>query len=123
VIGISIALNYIFIRLGYGIEGVALGTSLSYFLFFIIVSLYAARFFIDRKELLKIYFFIFLYFFYFLIGIYVIEKIEIGDNILKNFFLHILLLCIISLPVFVQLQRREKFFTSLWEAIAKRNNK
>jgi O-antigen/teichoic acid export membrane protein len=119
-IAISVVLNYIFIKLGWGIEGVALGTSISYFLFFLIISLYASKFFLKKGEILKIYLFVFLYFLYFLIGITLIARLSIGGEELFKLIVRCLILGIISLPVFFQIQRREKFFTSLLGILKKK---
>ncbi|MBD3296001.1 MAG: oligosaccharide flippase family protein, partial [Candidatus Omnitrophica bacterium] len=74
-IAANISFNYMFIKMGLGIEGVALGTSIAYFLFFLVVSGFAARYFTDLPTLLKTYFFIFLYFVYFLAVVVIIDRV------------------------------------------------
>ena len=50
VIGIAAILNFTFIRLGYGIEGVAVATSISYFLSFILIFSFAFSHMISWKK-------------------------------------------------------------------------
>lgn len=119
-IAANIFFNYIFIKMGWGIEGVALGTSIAYLLFFIIVSGYAARYFTDTVTLMKNYFFILLYFVYFLAGVFLIDRFIVIDNEFLMFSARMAALVLFSVPMFIQLQRKEQFFTLLLNVISRR---
>ena len=63
--GLSVALNLGFIRLGWGINGVALATSLSFFAYFIFLFLTVGLVYINRQSALRVLFqilFLFVYF-------------------------------------------------------------
>ena len=76
---LKIILNYTFIRLGYGIEGVAIGgTMLTYFIYSIIVISYALSHFTkDIKYVVRFFLRLWLPFIYMLI---VLRTIELGIN-------------------------------------------
>ena len=57
----------------------------------------------------------------FLGGIIFINRVDVYENKLMVFFLQILLLFVVSLPVFVQLERRERFFTSLLRTLKEKH--
>lgn len=117
---VNIFFNYVFIKMGWGIEGVALGTSIAYFLFFMIVSAHASKYFTDIRTLFKTYFFIFLYFAYFLGGVVLIDSLIKINNELLLFCARMALLVVLSLPMFIQVQRREKFFSLLLNVLLRR---
>lgn len=118
-IAAGIGANYFCIKAGWGIEGVALGTSFSYLLFFLVISFYSAQYFTERKELFKIYFSISAYYIYFLTGIIVIKNVSVFGNMIATFFIQMACLCVISIPMFVTIQKKEKFFTSLLNVVRK----
>jgi O-antigen/teichoic acid export membrane protein len=117
----NITFNYIFVKMGWGIEGVAFGTSIAYFLFFLIVSGYASRYFTDHITMLRTYFFIFLYFIYFLAVVVLIDTFVTMENPFMVFCAKTFLLVVFSTPVLVQIQRREKFFTMILNLIFRRS--
>jgi len=113
----SICLNYLFILLGWGITGVALGTSISYFLFFLFVFSYAASHIMKWISIVRFHFEIMIFYIYFLINILWIDAIVIFPDIILTAFLKILCLLLISTPVLISVQRRERIFSLIVEAV------
>ena len=112
---VCIGLNYLFITLGWGITGVAVGTSISYFLFFLVVFTYAAYHIMKWISILKFHFEIMVFFLYFLVNILWIDAVVNLSNSALTSFLKIMCFLLISLPVLISVQRRERIFSLVYE--------
>jgi len=115
-----IGLNYLFITLGWGITGVALGTSISYFLFFLVVFTFAACHIMRWISILRFHFEIMAFFVYFLINILWIDAVVNFSNLALTSFLKILCFLLISIPVLISVQRRERVFSLVFETVKAR---
>jgi O-antigen/teichoic acid export membrane protein len=115
-VAVCIGLNYLFITLGWGITGVAVGTSISYFLFFLVVFTFAACHIMKWISILKFYFEIMAFFVYFLINVLWIDAVVNFSNLVLTSFLKILCFLLISIPVLISVQRRERIFSLVFEA-------
>lgn len=115
-----IGLNYLFITLGWGITGVALGTSISYFLFFLVVFTFAACHIMKWTSIVKFYFEIMAFFVYFLINVLWIDAVVNFSNLALTSFLKILCFLLISIPVLISVQRRERVFSLVFETVKAR---
>ena len=111
-----IGLNYLLITLGFGITGVALGTSISYFLFFLVVFTYAACHIMRWISIVKFYCEIMVFFLYFLINILWIDAVVNMSSLALTSFLKIVCFFLISIPVLISVQRRERIFSLVFEA-------
>ena len=116
-VAVCIGLNYLFITLGWGITGVAVGTSISYFLFFLVVFTFAACHIMKWIRILKFYFEIMAFFVYFLINILWIDAVVNFSNLALTSFLKILCFLLISIPVLISVQRRERVFSLVFETV------
>ena len=114
-VAISIGLNYLFIAKGLGIIGVALGTSISYFVFFLVVFTFASGHIMAWREIIRFYFEIMMFYIYFLINILWIDAIVNIPNIVLVAFLKITCFLLISIPVLIGVQRRERIFSLIVE--------
>jgi O-antigen/teichoic acid export membrane protein len=115
-VAVGIGITYLFITLGWGITGVAVGTSISYFLFFLVVFTFAACHIMKWISILKFYFEIMAFFVYFLINVLWIDAVVNFSNLVLTSFLKILCLLLISIPVLISVQRRERIFSLVFEA-------
>ena len=91
--------NYSFVRMGWGINGVAVGSSLSYFLATTMLFYYTLRLFQERKtQLLKFILLICVPFIYSAIIIYILERFmpTMAGNIWIDMFYSILNILIFS---------------------------
>lgn len=114
---LNIGFNYTFIRLGLGIEGVALGTSLAYFCFFAIVFSFAIRHLISYGRLFKLYLEIALFYIYFLLNFLWIDRFVIATQTIYTAILRLLCLGLISLPVLIEVERREAVFSTAFRIL------
>ena len=114
---VCIGLNYLFITLGWGITGVALGTSISYFLFFLVVFTFAACHIMKWLSILKFYFEIMVFFLYFLVNILWIDAVVNLSNSALTSFLKIVCFLLISMPILISVQRRERIFSLVYETV------
>ena len=116
-VAVCIGLNYLFITMGWGIIGVALGTSVSYFLFFLIIFSFAACHIMERRSIVRFHFEIMMFYIYFLINILWIDAIVSFPNIMLTAFLKITCFLLISIPVLISVQRRERIFSLIVEVL------
>tara|TARA_B100000315_G_C14057638_1_gene354753 strand:- start:63 stop:527 length:465 start_codon:yes stop_codon:yes gene_type:complete len=112
-----ICLNYLFVLLGWGITGVALGTSISYFLFFLIIFTYAACHIMEWKEIVMFHFEIMIFYIYFLINILWIDAVINFPNIILTVILKLSCFLLVSIPVLISVQRRERIFSLIVEVL------
>ena len=112
-----IGLNYLFITLGWGITGVAVGTSISYFLFFLVVFTFAAYHIMEWISILKLHFEIIAFFLYFLVNILWIDAVVNLSNSALTSFLKIVCFLLISMPILISVQRRERIFSLVYETV------
>jgi len=114
----SIALNYLFIKAGFGIRGVALATAISYLIFYLVNFSYALKHIISWGKLLRLHAEIAGYFIYFLAGIVTINRFVILNNMLLETIIRVVCLVVLTLPVFIEIQVRERFFSLLFASIS-----
>tara|TARA_B100000315_G_scaffold56283_1_gene50564 strand:+ start:1056 stop:2552 length:1497 start_codon:yes stop_codon:yes gene_type:complete len=119
-VAVCIGLNYLLITLGWGITGVALATSISYFLFFLVVFTFAAFHIMKWISILKFYCEIMIFFIYFLINILWIDAVVNLSNLALTSFLKIMCFLLISIPVLISVQRRERIFSLVFETVKAR---
>jgi O-antigen/teichoic acid export membrane protein len=113
---VCIGLNYLFIIKGLGITGVALGTSISYFLFFLVVFTFASRHILEWYKIVRLYFEIMIFYFYFLVNILWIDAIVNFPGAILTSFSKISCFLLVSIPVLISVQRRERIFSIIYEA-------
>jgi len=116
-IAVSIGMNYLFITFGWGITGVAFGTSISYLLFFLVVFTLASNHIMAWRSIVRFHFEIMIFYIYFLMNILWIDAIVNFPNIFATAFLKITCFLLISIPVLVGVQRREKIFSLVFETV------
>jgi len=115
-----IGFNYLFITMGWGIIGVAFGTSISYFLFFLVVFTFAAKHIMDWRSIVRFHFEIMIFYLYFLINILWIDAVVNLSNTALTSFLKIMCFLLISIPVLISVQRRERIFSLVYEVLKAR---
>jgi len=115
-VAVCIGFNYLFITMGLGIIGVALGTSISYFLFFLVVFTFASKHIMEWRSIVRFHFEIMIFYIYFLINILWIDAIVDFPDIILTAFLKITCFLLISIPVLISVQRREGIFSLIYEA-------
>ena len=116
-VAVSIGMNYLFITFGWGITGVALGTSISYLLFFLVVFTLASNHIMAWRSIVRFHFEIMIFYIYFLMNILWIDAIVNFSNIFTTAFLKITCFLLISIPVLIGVQRREKIFSLVFETV------
>ncbi len=116
-VAVCMGFNYLFITMGLGIIGVALGTSISYFLFFLIVFTFASSHIMEWRNIIRFYFEIMVFYIYFLINILWIDAIlNFPDPILTSLS-KISCFLLVCIPVLINVQRREKVFTLIYDVL------
>ena len=116
-LAVSIGLNYLFITLGWGIAGVATATSISYFLFYLVIFTSASNHIMEWRSIVRLHFEIMIFYIYFLMNILWIDAIVNFPNIIATAFLKITCLLLISIPVLIGVQRRERIFSLVFETV------
>jgi O-antigen/teichoic acid export membrane protein len=119
-ITLNIILNYIFIKKGFGISGVALGTSLASFFSFVVLLVYAMKHFADGKDIL-------IFILKLLLPLVYIASVVLSSsyflrtrNIYMNFGISILILCIASFPLLFYINRKTHVLSIIFKMIFKR---
>ena len=110
-VAVCIGLNYLFIINGFGIIGVALGTSISYFLFFVVVFAFASSHIMEWRKIVRFYMEIMAFYIYFLINILWIDAVINFHDIILTSLVKISCFLLISIPVLISVQRREGIFS------------
>jgi len=120
---INVILNYIFIKMGYGIYGVAEGTSIAAFFYFLCVLIFAMSHFAKAGEIL---FFILKIMFPLIYVTAVIAScsylIRVPNQYLK-LGMDLFLLVIMSIPLFVYIDRKTHILRILFRPIWKVKNR
>jgi O-antigen/teichoic acid export membrane protein len=114
-IAICVGFNYLFVAMGLGIIGVALGTSISYFLFFVVVFTFASSHIMEWRKILRFYLEIMIFYIYFLINILWIDAIINFHDMIITFVAKLSCFLLISIPVLISVQRREKIFSLIFD--------
>jgi len=116
-VAVCIGLNYLFIINGFGIIGVALGTSISYFLFFVVVFAFASSHIMEWRKIVRFYMEIMAFYIYFLINILWIDAVINFHDIILTSLVKIFCFLLISIPVLISVQRREGLFSIILDLI------
>ncbi len=107
---VAAGLNYFFIRAGFGIEGVALATSIAYFLFFCSVFCYAFWNLMSPARVFKMAGEICLLFLYFALAAVGIDHAVHGGAFLPEALMKCALFVAALLPVLWRLEKKENLF-------------
>ena len=116
-VAVCIGFNYLFITMGLGIIGVALGTSISYFLFFLVVFSFASKHIIEWREIKRFYFEIMIFYIYFLINILWIDAVVNFPGAILTSFAKISCFLLVCIPVLISVQRRERIFSLIFKMV------
>jgi O-antigen/teichoic acid export membrane protein len=116
-VAVCIGFNYLFITMGLGIIGVALGTSISYFLFFLVVFSFASKHIIEWREIKRFYFEIMIFYIYFLINILWIDAVVNFPGATLTSFAKISCFLLVCIPVLISVQRRERIFSLIFKMV------
>jgi len=114
-VAVCIGLNYLFIIMGLGITGVALGTSISYFLFFLVVFTFGSMHIMEWYKIVRFYFEIMIFYIYFVVNILWIDAIVNFPGAILTSFAKIFCFLLVCIPVLISVQRREKVFSLIYE--------
>jgi len=114
-VAVCIGFNYLFITMGFGIIGVALGTSISYFLFFVVVFTFASNHIMEWRKIVSFYLEIMIFYVYFLVNILWIDAVINFYDIILTSFAKIACFLLVSIPVLIHVQRRERIFSTIYE--------
>ena len=115
-IAVCIGLNYWFITMGLGIIGVALGTAISYFLFFVVVFAIASNHIMEWSKIVRFYLEIMVFYVYFLVNVLWIDAVINFHDIILTSFAKITCFLLVSIPVLISVQRREGIFSIIYDA-------
>jgi len=115
-IAVCIGLNYWFITMGLGIIGVALGTAISYFLFFVVVFAIASNHIMEWSKIVRFYLEIMIFYVYFLVNVLWIDAVINFHDIILTSFAKITCFLLVSIPVLISVQRREGIFSIIYDA-------
>jgi len=116
-VAVCIGLNYLFITKGLGIVGVAIGTSISYFLFFLVVFTFASSHIMAWRKIIRFYSEIMMFYIYFLINILWIDAIVNFPNTILTSLSKVSCFLLVSTPILINVQRREKIFSLIYEVL------
>ncbi len=114
---LNILLNYIFIKIGYGIYGVALGTSLTSFFVFLIIQYYAMAQFEEFKKIVSFFIILLIPFVYILCSVLLIESLIYMQNLYVETLFKIMILSIIALPLFIYIDKDTGVLKSIFKII------
>jgi len=114
-VAVCIGFNYLFITMGLGIIGVALGTSISYFLFFLVVFTFASRHIMKWYKIVRFYFGIMIFYIYFVVNILWIDAIVNFPGAILTSVTKISCFLLVCIPVLISVQRRERIFSIILE--------
>ncbi len=114
---LNILLNYIFIKIGYGIYGVALGTSLTSFFVFLIIQYYAMAQFAEHRKIISFFIIVLIPFAYILCFVLLAESVIRMENMYLETMLKIIILSIITLPLFIYIDKDTGILKSIFKVI------
>ena len=127
---IAIILNYFFIINGYGINGVAIATAISYFFYSTCILIYSFRHYIPRiTQLIKFFAKIYLPFLYIILILALSNFIPITGNLLRDIlltFLKLIVFMVFSLPLIWLVNKKTGIVKTFFDMIFLRfikNNK
>ena len=112
-LALSAGLNYFAILKGWGISGVALASSIAYFIFFIIESAYAYLHLMKVKEMITYFARLIVTYFYILLVIIAINRTVIIKNEISQLTCRLSLFCLFYLPIFIIVEKRESLFSAV----------
>jgi len=112
-VGLGMGLNYFMIKAGYGINGVALGTSVAYMVYFVILYYYALKHCEKHANIIKFFISIFLPFLYAVALILLVEKYVHINGILPNAAVKASIFMVTYSPMIIYLNRKTGIVTKL----------
>lgn len=98
---ISFLLNLYFLKCGYGLVGVAVGTSLGYIAYFLMQTAFAMSHFWSKKKIFFFYMGIFLPYVYILLGLWGIEALFYGHAGVKVMVFQMGIYALLTVPLFL----------------------
>ncbi len=114
---LNIILNYIFIKTGYGIYGVAWGTSLTSFFIFLTIQYYAMAQFEEFKKIVSFFIILLIPFVYILCSVLLIESLICMQNLYVETLFKIMILSIIAIPLFIYIDKDTGVLKSIFRII------
>jgi len=118
--GLGIGLNYVMIRMGYGINGVALGTSIAYFIYFVVVFYYALIHCEGWGKICDFFLRVIAPLLYAVILIVGIEHFVRAENIITKIFVQAAVFYFIYAPVLWYINRKTRIITRVVMSIVDR---
>lgn len=119
---LSIIFNLVAIRRGYGISGVALATTVSLFLHFTIIYVFASRLIANVWQLSKDYLKIMFHFLFLILVLFILRSvIPSSDDSLSQVCLQCGVFCIIYLPFVITLNRRFDIIATIKKRFLRKN--
>lgn len=110
VITVAAFLNYMFIRSGFGIEGVAMATAVSYFLFFTCIFWLAFSNILEGRPLFRLFIGIIFTWIYFMVACFAIDRCIHWEGVWGSVLKFVLFLCAWA-PMIVRLEKEEGLFS------------
>ncbi len=114
---LNVLLNYVFIKKGYGIHGVAWGTSLTSFFVFLIIQYYAMAQFAEHRKIISFFIIVLIPFAYILCFVLLAESVIRMENMYLETMLKIIILSIITLPLFIYIDKDTGILKSIFKVI------
>lgn len=108
VLAINAALNYVFIKSGYGINGVAAATAIASFFYFIIIIGHAMRHFDSTRDVTWFIIKMLLPLFYAVVLIVLLQNIVSVANTFVDLFLKMTIFSVFYFPFFLYLNKKTK---------------
>ncbi len=115
--------NYLLIKIGWGINGVALATSLVSMLIFLILQTYAMKHFAKPKEILSFILKIFLPFVYSLVFLLLIDRFFTLSNIYISTLLKCAVYILATLPLLFHIEQQTRIINIIFNIIKEKNKK
>lgn len=109
----TVMANYAFIKMGYGISGAALGTAISYFLYFLVIFYYCLAYCERKAAILRFFIRMCLPFCYALMSIFFIECYRSPAQDILGAVLKFALFILLYIPVFFIADRETKLISHL----------
>ncbi len=106
-LALGFGLNYLFIKLDYGIDGVAMATSLTYISFFICVFSYAFKKILNWQELISLICKTMVIFVYFVTCFIITTFIGVSDHVWLTAFIRIISIVVLLMPLWIPFERKE----------------
>ena len=120
---VNVLFNYIFIKIGWGIYGVALGTSIASFLAFVATLFYAMKHFTNTKEII-IFLLRIIFPMVYILGVLLLSAKAINvSNIYIELAVRIAILVVAAIPLLIHLEIKMHVFSTLIKLITKRHKR